>query len=150
MYGRNISNRPHKSSLQFRRLVPGRCQHCSVQFFYKATGRPRKFCTPACQQRDFRCFGGEGSGRNESTQKSAALSKAFRPDFADRPPAEVLGNGRRWPPTGSIDRELLREIIATEIPEQRNQPPVEIPDSDYWRIPDDLSIPQFLKRGPVS
>ena len=151
MYRRNISNRPHKSSLQFRRLVPGHCQHCGVQFFYKATGRPRKFCTPACQQRDFRCNGHEGSGRNESTQKRAALSKAFKPDFADRAPAlEVLGHGHRWLRTGSIDCELLHEIIATEIPEQRNRPPIEIPDSDYWRISADLSIPEFLKREPGS
>jgi hypothetical protein len=140
--------------LKYRRLVPGVCQSCGGQFFYRRTGRPKIFCNQRCRQTvrqdgqaDFRRFGHHPGRIDESVPKSKVISKAFRHDFADRSPAfEVLGNGYRWPGHSAVDREILREILTTEIPERRNPTTIKIPDDDYWRIPEDLPIPKFLRR----
>jgi hypothetical protein len=133
---------------KFRKLIPGRCQSCGTQIFSKHGGRPRKFCNRGCQQRDFRHARHLDLKRDERCQNSRVVSKVLKPDFADQPPAfEVLGNGHRWARNRvEIDRRLVREIIATEIPERTNPTPVEIPANDRWRIPNDLLIPQFLRR----
>jgi len=153
-----------------RRLVPGRCEFCGCQFFYRRIGRPRNFCDRKCRQADFRRSGYLLSQSDESPQKSEVTSKASRPDSADRPqPWRVVAGppgtaGMEYPNPGPIGLELkfgnrrprdrygrTERIIATEIPERKlSSPPtpgqLERLNDFRFHIPDDLSIPPFLKR----
>lgn len=135
---------------KFRRLVAGRCKYCSRQFFYRRDNRPKFFCDDACRQSDFRNARADfrhaslyPSQRNESPRKSRIKSKTFKRDFADRP-LNILG-GHRW--SGRpLDRGLVAEIIAAEIGERRTPNPPSAPNPHLAQIPDDLSIPAFLRR----
>jgi hypothetical protein len=143
---------------KFRRLTSGRCQHCGVKFFTaKRTGRPPLFCGKKCRQAEFRFISGlrrsgfepewtAGLIRDEIHRKTEVNSKVSKIDFGDRPlPLNVLGNGHRWSNTVTVDRERLAEIVATEIPERRIIRSA-APNPYIDEIPDDLSIPAFLRR----
>jgi hypothetical protein len=50
----------------------------------------------------------------------------------------------------TIDRETLAEITETEIPERQIiSSPASAPNPYIAEIPDDLSIPAFLRRRPT-
>ena len=149
----------HDPNLKFRRLISGRCQHCGAKFFTaKRTGRPPLFCGKKCRQAEFRFIAGlrhsgfkpEGTTgliRDETPQKTEVNSNVSKVDSGDRPPIEILGRGHRWPNNAAIDRETLAAIIETEIPERRSGPTA-TPNPHLDEIPDDLSIPAFLRRRP--
>lgn len=82
---------------------------------------------------------------DETPPKKPVKSTVSKADFGHRAlPLNVLG-GHRWP-ARSIDRDLVAEIIATELPERRN--PISDSGNPYLdQIPDDLSIPAFLRRS---
>ena len=76
-----------KSSLAVRRLVPGCCESCGRQFFYRRTGRPRNFCDQKCRQSDFRRSGytsSKISKIDESALKNEVNSGTFGRDSGDR------------------------------------------------------------------
>jgi hypothetical protein len=140
--------------LKLRRLLSGVCQSCGRQFFYRRTGRPKNFCDQKCRQAvrqvvrqtDFRRFWTVASRTDESAQKSKDNSKTFSPDFADRP--SVNRRPKR------MDRELWRTVVTTEIPERKltalTAEQIQQLKDPFFQIPDDLSIPPFLKRKPAS
>jgi hypothetical protein len=149
----------HDPNPKFKRLISGRCQHCGAKFLTaKRTGRPQLFCSKKCRQAGFRFISGlrrsgfepEGTVcliRDETPQKSEIGSKISEVDFGDRPPVEILGHGHRWNDAASIDPQLVAAIIETEIPERRIITSTATPNPYIAEIPDDLSIPAFLRRG---
>jgi len=149
----------HDPNPKFKRLISGRCQHCGAKFYTaKRTGRPQLFCGKKCRQAEFRFvsslrrsgFEPEGTAvliRDETHQKSEVNSEVSKADSGDRPsPLNVVG-GHRWSNSATIDRETLAEIIETEIPERRIIGAA-TPNPYIAKIPDDLSIPAFLRRRP--
>jgi|SRR5215472_8932532 len=147
----------------FRRLVRHRCQYCGRDFFTdKQTGRPRLFCDKKCKDGEFRRLRYLTFKNVETPQKSEVGSKVSKVDSGDRPsvligpndwPVNILG-GQGWSNSVAIDRETLAKIIATEIDEGRSYSAVTTtkhtknpPANPYLaEIPDDLSIPAFLRR----
>jgi hypothetical protein len=152
----------HDPNPKFKHLISGHCQHCGAKFLAaKRTGRPQLFCSKKCRQAEFRFISGlrrsgfepEGTVcliRDETRQKSEVGSKVSKVDFADRPPVEILGRRHRWSNSVAIDRETLAEIIETETPERRIIRSTATPNPYIAEIPDDLSIPAFLRRRPSS
>jgi hypothetical protein len=104
------------ASTKFRKLIPGRCNYCSRQFFsHKRTGRPQLFCDKRCRDGKFRRSRYLRSKNGESVSKKASNAKGCKDNSGCRPlPLNILG-GHRWANSARIDRELLGKIIRTEI-----------------------------------
>ena len=64
-----------------------------------------------------------------------------------KPPLNILGDAFRWPNANSIDRQVLRAIIAAEI--DTPEPQAALPPAGNHVLPDDLSIPLLLRRVPA-
>jgi hypothetical protein len=139
---------------QTRQRLFHKCQACGTTFFTerRATTRPPKYCSRRCRNNEFRLRRTLCSGRDKSTKKSVRHSAAYKCRFGDRgSPVEVLGGAYRW--HAGIEADLVRFIIDMEMPELVIHPPApqtatgniysEIPNLS---IPDDLSIPAFLRR----
>jgi hypothetical protein len=145
--------------INFRRLIRYRCQFCGRDFFAeKQTGRPRLFCDKKCKDGEFRRLRYLTFKNVETPQKSEVSSKISKVGSGDRPsvligpndwPVNILGGYR----SGTIDRETLAEIVATEIDGfESGETDMPVVASD-WKpcapsspITDDLSIPRFLRR----
>jgi hypothetical protein len=70
-----------------RRRVPG-CLACGGELRRAATGRRRRYCTPACRQRAWRL-------RDAARHQRAAGSRRADPAEVTRLLATVLGHARR-------------------------------------------------------
>ena len=133
----------------FRRLIRHRCQYCGRDFFAdKQTGRPRLFCDKKCKDGEFRRLRYLTLKNVETPRKSEVNSEISKVESGYRPPVEILGRGHRWSNSATIDRETLAEIIETEIPERGIIRSAAPPNPCVAEIPDDLSIPAFLRRRP--
>ena len=133
----------------FRRLIRHRCQYCGRDFFTdKQTGRPRLFCDKKCKDGEFRRLRYLTLKNVETPRKSEVNSEISKVESGYRPPVEILGRGHHWSNSATIDRETLAEIIETEIPERGIIRSAAPPNPCVAEIPDDLSIPAFLRRRP--
>jgi hypothetical protein len=83
---------------------PFACQWCGKEYWItKRTGRPSKFCSDQCRNRDFRCSEkappSDPTGCNETPPKNTATAKACKRGFSDRP---------------TVDKALWRRIVGAE------------------------------------
>jgi hypothetical protein len=186
-----------KLSPAVRRLVPGWCESCGRQFFYRRIGRPRIFCDQKCRQSGFRRPGYLPSKIDEGPQKTQVSSRVSDPDFSDRPsrswrivagpklsPSELHAasvgaegvieannrvNAEYWhehnakaeaaclikrygPPANVVGGHKFPNTPAIDLVSRSNQPTPQLQRLNdlLSQIPDDLSIPPFLKRRLVS
>jgi hypothetical protein len=63
--------------------TPGACQHCATPLTPTSTGRPGRYCSPACRQAAHRARHDVTNPRNETI--CAACGRAFTPSDAGRP-----------------------------------------------------------------
>jgi len=138
----------------FRRLIRHRCQYCGRDFFTdKQTGRPRLFCDKKCKDGEFRRLRYLTFKNVETPLKNEVSSNISKVDLGDRPsvligpndpPVNILG-GYKFPNAPAVD---LNPISPK--PEKQKFTPEQQKRLDELRaqIPDDLSIPAFLRRRP--
>jgi hypothetical protein len=138
----------------FRRLIRHRCQYCGRDFFTdKQTGRPRLFCDKKCKDGEFRRLRYLTFKNVETPQKSEVTSKISKVESGDRPPVLIRPNdppvnilgGFKFPNAPVVD---LNPIPPK--PEKQKFSPEQQKRLDEFlaQIPDDLSIPAFLRRTP--
>jgi hypothetical protein len=144
-----------------RQLVPRQCPHCGAKFFQHKGDKPRQFCSNKCKQADYRATRLEG-------QNDGYRNGPHHPTRVTITPPKTPVDSVVSKPT-SGDRPSLTEAIQIEIIEPHEWHTVTSPDGvtcqvARWRpavapvdgerlqhyrqqIPDDLSIPAFLKRS---
>jgi len=140
-----------------RRLIRHRCQYCGRDFFAdKRTGRPRLFCDNKCKDGEFRRLRYLTFKNVETPEKSKVSSKISKAGVSDRPsvlirptdpPVNILGE-HRWSDSVAIDSETLAEIVNTEIGGEHDRVHQHEVHRGESEIPNDLSIPAFLRRRP--
>ena len=104
------------------RKVASPCQQCGQEFWFgKRSGRKRQFCCNACRQAHFRnpefdrryqvpapLRNAENTPINSMACKGKKRGRAF--------PVNLLGGGAfKWPGAATVDSELRRRIVETEL-----------------------------------